>query len=113
MKIQSFKFGKIKIDGKIYENDLILSNNSIQENWQRKSSHILHSDDLVAILAHEPEHVIIGTGLLGLMKVSVDAKKKLREQNIKLKVLKTKRAIKSYKSLKNKENVILALHITC
>ena len=113
MKIQSYKFGELKIDGTVYENDLIITEKSIQENWQRKSSHILHSDDLATILAHEPEHVIIGTGLLGLMKVSVEAKKKLREQNIKIKVLKTKRAIKSYKSLKNKENVILALHITC
>ena len=113
MKIQSYKFGELKIDGTVYENDLIITENSIQENWWRKSSHILHSDDLVAILAHEPTHVIIGTGLLGLMKVSVEAKKKLREQNIKIKVLKTKRAIKSYKSLTNKENVILALHITC
>jgi hypothetical protein len=113
MKIQTYSFGKLKIDGKVYESDLIISENSIQENWQRKISHVFDAEEVVEILKTKPNRVIIGTGLLGLMKVDVEAKNVMRKHNIKLHVMKTKRAIRTYKSINNKENVILAVHLTC
>lgn len=113
MKINSYSFGKIKIDGRIYTSDVIISENAVPINWQRQDSHLLQIDDVEKIIAANPTRVIIGTGFLGLMKVDPEIKTIFMKNNIKLQVEKTKRAVKMYNSLKNKENVVAALHITC
>ncbi|MDO9577411.1 MAG: MTH938/NDUFAF3 family protein [Candidatus Cloacimonadales bacterium] len=113
MKIDSYSFGKIKIDGRIYDSDVIISENAVPIIWQRPDSHLLQIDDVEKILAANPTCVIIGTGFLGLMKVDAEVKSLLLKHHVKLHVEKTKRAVKIYNSYSNKENVVAALHITC
>ena len=113
MKIQSYKFGKLKIDGLMYESDLILTAEEIHENWQRQSSHRLQMADLDPLLALNPTRLIIGTGFMGLLQVDEEVFKALRQHDIKFHVMKTKRALRTFRSYKNKENVVVALHLTC
>jgi hypothetical protein len=113
MKIQTYKFGELKIDGKIYNSDLVLTENEIKENWLRQTSHLVRIKDIEPLLELNPTRLIIGTGWLGLMKVDLEVKKILRERNIILHVMKTKRALRTYKSVIHKGNVVAALHLTC
>ena len=113
MKINSYSFGKIKIDGRIYESDVIISANAVPTIWERSDSHHLQIEDVEKIIAVKPARVIIGTGFLGLMKVDPEIKALLLKNHIKLHVEKTKRAVKIYNSYNEKENVVAALHITC
>jgi len=64
MKIQTYKFGELKIDGKVYKSDVILSNNAVPLIWERQNSHLLQLDDVKLILASKPTRIIIGTGFL-------------------------------------------------
>jgi len=111
--IDSYKFGKIVIDGKTYNSDLIIYPDKIKINWWRKVGHQLIYEDIQEILVEKPEILIVGTGAFGLMIVSDETKKIIKENNIKLIVQKTERACKTYNSMSKDKNVVLALHLTC
>ena len=44
--IDSYSFGEIVINGKRYTSDVIIFSDSVDDNWWRKSGHLLHKDDL-------------------------------------------------------------------
>jgi len=74
--IESYDFGKIKIDGKIYTRDLIVFPNEVKE-WRRDESHWVGINDLGEIIEKQPKIVIFGTGYSGIMEVSDEAKEHL------------------------------------
>jgi len=111
--IDSYDFGKIVVDGKTYNSDLILFEDRISSNWWRKSGHRLIPEDIKEILEDKPEILIVGTGAFGYMIVSDETKKVLRENNIELISQKTKEACKTYNKLSKDKKVVLALHLTC
>ena len=111
--IDSYKFGKIVIDGKTYNSDLIIYPDKIKTNWWRKVGHQLIYEDIQEILVEKPEILIVGTGAFGLMVVLDETKKIVKENNIELIVQKTERACKTYNSMPKDKKVVLALHLTC
>ena len=48
MLIESYSFGKISINGKIYHSDVIIFPDRVYDSWWRKEGHILHLEDLKA-----------------------------------------------------------------
>lgn len=112
MKIESYEFGEIVIDGKIYRRDLIILGDKIVENWWREEGHFLKIEDLYEVFEYKPEVLIIGTGANGLMKVSDDLIKKLNEEGIEFYILKTKDAVKKFNEIKDKKKAG-AFHLTC
>ena len=113
MKIQSYSFGNIRIDGKDYNSDLIIYKNSINERWWRKAGHHLCLDDLLDVIKVNPKTIIIGTGAYGLMRVPSELIKYLNAKNIQVIVKKTKEACTEYNKLAQNEDVIAAFHLTC
>lgn len=109
--IEDYAFGKIKIEGKIYTNDLIIFPDKIIDNWWRKQGHLLQVEDLKDVFEYKPDLLIIGKGYNSQMKVNPDVQKKAKELDIGLKTLNSKEAAKFYN--KNKEKAILAIHLTC
>jgi len=67
--IEDYSFGKIIINGKKYDSDLIIFKDHIYDSWWRKEGHNLCIDDIKEIIDIKPEVLIIGTGYFGLMKV--------------------------------------------
>lgn len=111
--IESYDFGKIKIDGKVYGHDLIIFKDGVKE-WQRDNSHWVYLDDIKEILEKQPKKVIFGTGYSGIMNVPEETKKILENSGIEAIIEPTKKACKIYNKLSSrKENVIVALHLTC
>lgn len=113
MKIESYSFGKILIDGNTYTSDLIIYPDRIWDKWWRKEGHGIHEEDLSTIMENPPEILIIGTGDSGRLKVSGEMKKYIESKGIKLRIAKTQDACKLYNDLSTKARVIAALHLTC
>lgn len=112
--IESYKFGKIVIDGKTYSSDLIIYEDKIEDNWWRQKGHSLSPDDIQKVIDAQPDLLIVGTGYSGLMKVPRKTKKFIEEKGIQLIAEKTPNAVKTYNGLsKTDEQVIAALHLTC
>ena len=114
MHIDSYQFGKIVIDGKAYNSDCLIIGSSIQANWWRKQGHLLTPEDLEPLITARPKFLVVGCGASGLMKVSQDIDKLLREQGIELFTANTNKAVERFNELSDKgENVAAALHLTC
>ena len=110
--IESYSFGRIVVDGKVYRNDILLFDDEVQE-WWRKRGHELRVGDLAWIVSKRPSVLIIGTGSYGVLKVPEEVKEKLRSLDIELRVKKTKEACDLYNSLEGRRKIAAGLHLTC
>ena len=111
--IDSYSFGRIVINGKTYTSDLILYPDKVDDNWWRKSGHLLQKEDLTDIIQYNLEVFIVGTGAYGLMKIPDDTRKFLESKGIKLLSEETGEACKIYNEMKEKRKVVAAFHLTC
>ncbi|MFP4588583.1 MAG: Mth938-like domain-containing protein [Candidatus Bipolaricaulota bacterium] len=117
MKIESYSFGNMKIDGKTYSNDLMIVDNEIRPDWYRDKGHSLASDDLKWIIEKAPEVLIVGSGKSGLMKVPQRTRDYLEQKGINYTIERTDQAVEVYNerldSESRKEKVAGAFHLTC
>lgn len=111
--IDKYQFGRIIINGLSYHNDIIIFPDYLQQNWWREEGHLLKINDLTSIIDYQPDTLIIGTGMFGLMKIEYALVEKLKDLKIKnIMVEKTMRACELF----NKETSprkTAALHLTC
>ncbi|MCK5050581.1 MAG: hypothetical protein KAS53_02490 [Candidatus Cloacimonetes bacterium] len=113
MKIDSYYFGNIVIDGKEYNSDVIIFADRVSSSWRRLKGHLLQLADINEILEYNPDTIIIGTGSYGLMKIHTNVTLELKNRNIELIEEKTKKAIEIYNQISSDRNVIAGLHLTC
>ena len=113
MNIDSYSFGKMIIAGATYESDLIIYPDRINPSWRRKEGHRLQLDDLKEVFTVNPEVLIIGTGKLGVMKVSNEVNTEVRRKNIELIVEKSTRAVELFNSIHTQRKTVGAFHLTC
>ncbi len=121
--IESYDFGKIRIDGKIYNHDLIIYPSSLNKgdgvfpdkvkDWWRKESHQVYLDDVKEILEKQPKKIIFGTGYSGMMNVPEETRKILEKSGIEVIIEPTKKACEIYNKLFNQGGIVAALHLTC
>jgi len=113
MKIDSYSFGIMVIDGQSYDSDLIIYPEKVEASWWRKAGHRVELEDLTAVLTASPEVLIIGTGYMGLMSVPEELKKELMKKNIELYVENSRRAVEIFNLIQAKKKTIAAFHLTC
>ncbi|MDW8045350.1 MAG: Mth938-like domain-containing protein [Nitrososphaerota archaeon] len=113
MRIDSYEFGKIVIDGKEYRSDVIIYPDRVDSKWWRKVGHELCIDDIKDIINEKPEVLVVGTGYNGYMKVLPETKKFLESRGVELIVEKTTSACEIYNQLSRSKKVVAALHLTC
>ncbi|MCF7858153.1 MAG: MTH938/NDUFAF3 family protein [Candidatus Cloacimonetes bacterium] len=113
MKINSYSFGKIIIDDMIYNSDIIIFPDHIQQNWRRKKGHLLQVEDLEAILKIDSNTIIVGTGAYGLMKIHQEVLEEFKNRNINFVANKTGKAVEMYNKMYSHNNVSACLHLTC
>ena len=113
MHIDSYKFGKIVIDGQSYSDDLKIFPEEVRSGWWRKSGHNLSRSDITDIIEYKPEVLIIGTGAYGRMTVSNSIKDYILNNGIKeLHIEKSGRAAELYNQEEN-DSKVAAFHLTC
>ena len=114
MKIDSFSFGRITINGTLYHRDVILFPDSIITNWRRNQGHVLSLDDLQDVLRFKPEVLVVGTGAYGSMKIPSSTRKGLEEKGIELFESTTDQAWKLFNQYREEgKKVSAAFHLTC
>ena len=113
MRIESFSFGNIKIDGKNYTTDVIVYPDRVESNWIREEEHRPQISEFANIVKTEPAILIIGTGYAGVLSVPDQIRNYLTSKGIEVRVEKTQQAIEMFNVLRHKEKVVAVLHITC
>ena len=111
--IDSYQFGQIVVNGKNYTSDVIIFPDRVSDNWRRKTGHQLHPDDLSAVIAENPEVLVVGTGAFGLVRVLSEVEQSLDAQGTKLITEPTNEACDRYNQLCHSQRVVAALHLTC
>lgn len=113
MKIDSYSFGRIVIDGTAYTSDVVIYPGNVDASWRRKEGHLLRPEDLAEALAAKPELLIIGTGAYGVMRVPRETVEEIARRGVEVRVERTSRAVTEYNDLQGAKIVVAALHLTC
>lgn len=113
--IDAYSFGRISVQGKAYQNDLIiLPDGEIVSSWWRKSGHQLVLEDLEPVLQTRARVLVVGTGDPGLMKPHPSLAAALEERGIEMVVLPTAEAVKEFNLLRKKSaETAGCFHLTC
>jgi len=112
-RIEHYRFGTITVDGQRHTQDLIILPERVVAGWWRKEGHVLHPDDLTAVLEAVPEVLIVGTGAYGMMRVTEETSRALEAAGIRLIAAPTAEAVETYNQLREEARVAAALHLTC
>jgi hypothetical protein len=111
--IDSYDFGRIVINGKRYNSDLIVFSDKVRDGWWRKEGHRLHVEDLKDVLEFKPEVLVVGTGYSGLMRIPLETRKYVESEGIEFLAQKTAEACETFNRLVKSRKVVAALHLTC
>jgi hypothetical protein len=113
--IESYRFGKMRIRGTVYDNDLIiLPDGRILDTWWRRAGHILSASDLAELMEAKPEIIVAGSGASGLMKPTEGLRKELAKSGVKLIVEPTAKALTTFNKLySDGAQVAGCFHLTC
>ncbi|KPJ52894.1 hypothetical protein AMJ39_06565 [candidate division TA06 bacterium DG_24] len=113
MHIDSYRFGRIVIDGRPFTADVIVYPDRVQGSWWRKEGHSLDMGDLEDVFDAAPQVLIVGTGANGIMRVPPEVASAIEVRGIKLIVERTDRACELFNEMSQGQMVVAALHLTC
>jgi len=111
--IDSYRFGRIVIHGRVYTSDVIIYPDRVEAHWWRKEGHRLSPEDIEEVLVRKPEVLIVGTGDVGLMRISSAVEDRLKATGIALRAERTGKACALFNELSGHRSVVAALHLTC
>ncbi len=112
--IDACAFGHMTVNGKEYDEDLMLFPDHIKDHWWRDEGHVLKISDLQEVIAYRPQLVVIGTGAAGRMKVQPAVRDCLHQNNIMCIEEKTADAAAVFnKKMQEGANVVGVFHLTC
>ncbi len=111
--IENYRFGKIEISGKTYTKDVIIFPDRVMANWWREQGHTISLSDLQEVLAMKPDVLVIGRGTVKRMKIPSHVQAQIEAQGIEVIAQATKEACQTYNRLRDKKNVVAALHLAC
>jgi len=114
MKIDSYRFGKMVVDGKLFDNDLIIRPGCIEDNWWRVDGHTLMVEDIRSVIEEDkPDVLVVGTGKYGILKVCPDTETFLKEKDVDLIAVKTDKAVAQFNRINSTKKVVGCFHLTC
>ena len=115
MRFQKFSFGSIRIDGVIYEHDVVIDRGDVCKRKKKPSKKFRDQFRHTPVSIEEKipwkcRRLIIGTGT-GRLPVMNDVKREAKQRKIALLILPTAEAIEELKKHPDETNAIL--HVTC
>ncbi len=117
-KIDKTKFGSITVDGKKYENDILIRLDGKVTKRKKKlsrevygTSHILSLAEAEDIYEDGVKRLIIGSGQEGMLKLSDEAQAFFQKKDCEVQMLTTPNAIERWNEAKG--TTIGLFHITC
>jgi hypothetical protein len=113
MKIDSYSFGRITIDGRPYTSDVIIYPGRVDGSWWRKEGHRLQLADLADVLADPPEVLVVGIGASGVMKVDPEVERRMAELGVRLVARRSFEACEEFNRLAATARTVACIHLTC
>ncbi|MGQ9617575.1 MAG: MTH938/NDUFAF3 family protein [Candidatus Aminicenantia bacterium] len=113
MRIDSYRSGKIVINWVSYYRDIQVFPERIVTDWWRRKGHLLHVEDMEDVFSCDVNLIVVGTGMLGAMKVSEDVKEKAKEKSIELLIEKTAKAVNLFNEKFRLKKTVGLFHLTC
>ncbi len=124
VRLERTGFGFIVIDGKKYDEDIVICSNNVEPRPKELSrkyrgmfGHTPLSREEIEYLVDKcgkPEVIIIGTGQYGALPIMNDAMEYISSLNIKLYVDKTPKILNIVNGMLNENKKIIAvIHLTC
>lgn len=117
-KIDRTEFGSITIEGKCYEHDVLIRlGGQIEKRKKKLSKQVYGTSHVIALAEAEQayekgaELLVIGTGQVGMVKLSPEAQAFFQQVGCKVELLETPTAIQRWNELNGK--VIALVHVTC
>ena len=112
--INTSSFGLLIIDGQSYHSDLIIfPDGRVKDRWRRKSGHRLEVSDIKGLIKEDPDIIIAGTGVSGMVQPDQNLEKLLEEKKIRFIAAPNDKAIDFYNDLSSKHRVGACFHLTC
>ncbi|MGO9607240.1 MAG: MTH938/NDUFAF3 family protein [Candidatus Binataceae bacterium] len=116
MRIRQFSFGSIRIDGVIYEHDVIIDHGKVRKRKKKPSKKFREQFGHTPLSVEEEipwkcRRLVIGTGMYGALPVMDDLKREAERRKLELSVMPTAEAIKVL--AKNAQRTNAVLHVTC
>ena len=116
MRIDRFSFGTIRIDGEIYENDVVIDRGEVRTRKKKRSKP--YRDDYghtpLSVAENIPwkcTRLVVGTGAEGGLPVMPAVFDEAERRGVEMKVVPTEKAIELLRGAPNDTNAVL--HITC
>jgi len=114
MHVDSYTFGRMVVDGKVYTDDLLVLPGGVRPNWWREHGHSVYEGDLEDVIDAGPDVLVIGTGAHGHVNVPEETWEALAAAGIETRIEKTGQAVQTYNRLAEEgRNVAGAFHLTC
>jgi hypothetical protein len=115
MRFEEFAFGRIRIDGTVYEHDLVIDRGKISKRKKKVSKKYRESFGHTPLSIEENipwncRRLVIGTGT-GALPVMNEVKLEAKRRKIELLVLPTAKAIEVLNQQPEDTNAVL--HVTC
>ncbi len=118
MKVEYPAFGKIAVDGKVYDHDVVVYPSGRIERrkkWLSKekhgTSHKLDPDELREYMVEDFESLIVGTGFYGYLSLLPESRSLVRGKEVY--ELPTAEAVKLFNEVHRRKRVLAIFHVTC
>jgi hypothetical protein len=114
MRIDSYRFGEMLVNGQSFTSDLIIYDDHVDDQWWRENGHTVLEQDLDEIVNAHPEVLVVGRGKLGAMKIPQSTLDAVEEAGIQVVHARTAEAIEVFNQISSTgKNVVGAFHLTC
>ena len=111
-------FGSITVNGELFDHDIVIRLSGIVKKRKKKlskqqygTSHTVSLAEAEHIFEHGAEHIIVGTGQYGVLKLSAEAEAFFKEQGCDVRAAPTPDAVKAWNEAGGK--TIAMFHVTC
>ena len=116
MRIDQFTFGSIRIDGVIYEHDVVIARGRVRKRKKRSSKPFRDAFGHTPLSIEENipwdcRRLVVGTGANGALPVMEEVKREAARREVQLLTVPTSEAIRALQAEPKKTNAIL--HVTC
>ena len=112
VNIDAVKFGELVVDGKVYYSDMVVYWDGSLE--FRKKSHIFGMQEFGTIMRKKPDSVVIGTGLVGVVKVAEGVMEEAEKKKVNIFVDVSHKAVDIFNGLvSTRKRAVAVIHTTC